>query len=175
MKKLYFLLIVCLLILGINAPVAFGQESPAPVIRELRALIESGKTNFQKDVGVLADIDTASGIGIYKTRKPSPGATTVILQSVEGGKRIYMIRYDTKTMSTDSLIVMNQIVNLYIDELNAMIKSGLYTGSDTTDDYGMAVTIMKDLAGNHILDYKSDKTMQAIYLYGLFSESKQSK
>lgn len=163
MKQLSLLLAFILVLSG----TVRAQDSPAPIIKDLRTLVESGRTNFRNEVGALLEVDTPDHIAVYKTVKESAGAITAIMQPLDGGRRVYMIRYELKDISTDMLLMMNRFVNLYIDELNTMVKSGKYTGSDGTDTNGTAVTEINDAAGNHVLDYKSNKDMQAIYLYGL--------
>ena len=63
-----------------------AQEAPAPIIKDLRALVQSGKVNFQDQVGALLEVDTPTRIAIYKTAKESAGATTAVMQSLDGGK-----------------------------------------------------------------------------------------
>ncbi len=169
MKKLSTLIASLLLLFG-----AFGAKAQeaSPVIKELRALVESGKTNFKSEVGAFIKTDEASKISLYKTKKETTSATTLLMQSTDK-QRVYLIKYDLKAMSPEMVGLMSVIVDQYINELNAMVKTGLYTGKDGTDSDGLDVTQMYDLAGNHVLDYKSTKDMQSIMLYGLNYEVKK--
>lgn len=169
MKKLS-MLFATFLLLCISA--AANAQEVSPLIKELRALVESGKTNFKNEVGAFIKTDQVLKTSIYKTKKETAAATTLLMQS-QDKQRVYMIRYDVANMNADMVGLMAGIVDQYINELNAMVKTGAYTGKDGTDADGLDVTQVYDMAGNHVLDYKSTKEMQSIYLYGLNYELKK--
>ncbi len=169
MKTRIFLVTILLALCG---AVRTNAQEASPVIKELRALVESGKTNFKNEIGPFIKTDEASKISLYKTKKETTAATTLIMQS-QDKQCVYMIRYDMKDMNADMVGLMAVIVDQYINELNAMVKTGNYTGKDATDSDGLDVTQLYDLAGNHVLDYKSTKEIQSIYLYGLNYQTKK--
>ncbi len=166
MKKSTLFLII-FLGLSLQRTILYAQTDPSPAVKQLRSLIESAKTDFKGEMGELITEDKESKINYYKTLKKTAGAQTFIFKSNNAGATtMYVINYDTEAMDTQMLGLVLVIVGQYINELNVMVKSGLYTGRDYTDEKGMVVTDIKDLNGKYILRYQSNKTKQNIYIYG---------
>ena len=64
------------------------------------------------------------------------------------------------------LKIMMVIAQKYVDEMNAMVKSGSYTGRDYEKTDGTTVTEIKDLNGVNIVDYQSNKDQHIVLVYG---------
>ena len=59
------------------------------------------------------------------------------------------------------------MVNQYLDELNAMVQSGQYTGKDYTDSNGNGVTELKNLNNDIVVQYVSNDTHHYLYFFGI--------
>lgn len=162
MKKLVFFLLSTMLLQG-----AIQAQTAAPVIKDLKMLIQSAQDNFKDQLGEKVETDTVNKMIFYKTKMETAAAQTFILHLESNEKNIYVIKYNMKTLDVNLLKMLSIIVNLYVDELNNMVKSGNYTGRDYTDTDGMSITEINDNAGNHILDYSSNSETQNIYVFGL--------
>lgn len=161
MKKI----IVLLLIFIIGLRIAHAQ-TPAPVIAELRTLLQSAKTNFQGEMGAQIGADSASKMVFYETNKKTTGAETFISKQ-SSGQNLYIITYNVKG---ENAVKLMPIVDSYVNELNDMIKSGNYKGRDYKDKNGKDVTDMTDNAGNLVLRYASNTETQNLYIYGFINK-----
>ena len=161
MKKILLLLLVV-------TSIQFSATAQSPVIKEFRALLQSAKTNFKDDIGEKIEEDTANNLAYYKTKKADFSViSSFIIHQLTNDGNTYVINYNVKDADANTLVLIMHIVDLYIDELNAMIKTGNYTGRDYNTDDGMSVSEIKDLNGNHILNYKSNKEVQRIVIYSI--------
>ena len=161
MKKIIVILLITLTIIKIKA------QTTDHLISDLRVLISSAKTNFADDMGEKLSENTASKTVFYNTKYATSGAKSLISKKLTGNTYtyIYAILYDLK--DADAVSRMIPVTDAYIDELNVMVQSGNYAGRDYKDEDGYDVTEINDKAGNHILDYFSNKEHQNIYIYGL--------
>ena len=162
MKKFLLTLALCLPFL---AP-AFAQEAK-PVVKELRAIMEESPTGFASYKGELLQKDESSGAAFYNSsHTPEVSiAGHVLVENPADKLSFYMIRYNTKDMDAMTLRLMMIMAQQYLDEMNAMVKSGKYVGRDYKMDNGMDVTEIKDKEGRMILDYRSDSDNQMLIVY----------
>lgn len=162
MKKFLLTLALCLPFL---AP-AFAQEAK-PVVKELRAIMEESPTGFASYKGELLQKDESSSAAFYNSsHTPEVSiAGHVLVENPADKLSFYMIRYNTKDMDAMTLRLMMIMAQQYLDEMNAMVKSGKYVGRDYKMDNGMDVTEIKDKEGRMILDYRSDSDNQMLIVY----------
>ena len=163
MKNLILLLT---LTLTLSTPI-FAQE-PAPVIKELRSIIADAGTGFQSFIGDADGRDEASATTFYKLKiEPQISISQGFFLEKEITKhRTFILRYNVKDLDIMMLKIMMVIAQKYVDEMNAMVKSGSYTGRDYEKTDGTTVTEIKDLNGVNIVDYQSNKDQHIILVYG---------
>lgn len=163
MKKIIFVII------GIFAIHLYANaQTAAPVVIELRQLLQSAKTNFVNDLGKKIEEDPATKNVFYEAAKPAVEADAFVVH-LNAGQNMYVLNYDC---TGEKINKMLPIVEQYLDELNKMVKESDYTGEDYKDKNGKAVTDIHDKAGNLVLRYTSVPATQTIYVYGFTSTSK---
>lgn len=157
-KKLFTIVCLCF-----NLAV-FAQ--PTNPVAELRALMESSKTNFKDEIAEKRTVTPVNGYYYYNTKRKTEFAVTDIMENEKSGIRSYIINYPTDSkVSTDNLMAVLKVVPLYMTELNQMVKSGEYTGSDSTDENGNSLTTILDKNGRTALIYKSNNDTQSLYIF----------
>jgi hypothetical protein len=162
MKTLLLSLAFCL---PFFAPL-HAQEA-APIIRELRALLQIAPTGFESYRGALIEHDSATKTSYFQS-KHTPEASTAqhfMFENAATKNRFYMIRYDLGNMDAMHLKIMNLMASKYMDELNTMVQSGSFTGRDYQNEDGANVTEIKDKNGAIVLEYQSDPKQQVIVAY----------
>ena len=154
MKKNLFLLLLTL-ILGSTA-----SQAQSPAIKELRALVEEAPMKFETQLG---EVDKENnGLVYYKTKNKS-GDVSFIVKNKTGNHQYYMIyNLDPDDMSFK---LKKMLMDQYVTELNAMVKTGNYKGTDVVQD-GNNVTRITDLAGNRVVDLQSTSSNFFVIVYG---------
>ncbi len=162
MKKV---LLTLAFLLPFLAP-AFAQEAK-PVVKELRTILEGAPVGFPSFKGELLQKDESSGAAFYKSsHTPELSiASHILVENPADKLSFYMIRYTIKDMDAMTLRLMMIIAQQYMDEMNAMVKTGKYVGRDYKMDNGMDVTEIKDKEGRMIVDYRSDADNQMVIVY----------
>ena len=142
-------------------------QEPAPVIKELRNIIADAPNAFDSFLGDANGRDEASGTTFYKTKNEAAVsiAQSFVMHKEATGHRTFILRYNVKNMDAMMLRLMLIMTQKYVDEMNAMIKSGNYTGRDYTASDGSLITEVNDLKGNKILDYQSAADQQMVIVY----------
>ncbi len=160
-------IILSLLLAVTAASPAFAQE-PAPIIKELRSIVADAGTGFQSFLGEKDGRDEASGTTFYKANKePQASISQLFIMEKEATKhRTAILRYNVNDLDAMMLKLMMIMAQKYVDEMNAMVKSGAYTGRDYEKEDGTTVTEINDLKGNHVMDYQSTKDQHMILVYG---------
>ena len=154
MKKNLFLLLLTL-VLGSTA-----SQAQSPAIKELRALVEEAPMKFETQLG---EVDKENdGLVYYKTKNKSGDVSFIVLNKT-GRYQYYMIyNLDPNDMSFK---LKTMLMGQYITELNAMVKTGKYKGSDLVQD-GNNVTRITDLEGNRVVDLQSTSSNFFVIVYG---------
>lgn len=163
MKKLLLTLSCCIAsILSVYA------QDAAPIVKELREVIGGAASSFQSFRGEQIEADSTNGIVYYKSaHKPeASNAGHFLIENIKTKHRFYLIRYELKSMDVMQLRIMTVMAQKYMDELNAMVKTGKYTGRDYKNAEGADVTEIKDAAGNNVVDYQSSAEQQMLIVYG---------
>ena len=137
-------------------------QTELPVITDLHSLLNSAKSNFKDDIANKIQDDPATGNVFYETKRTISLAQTSIIQ-MKSGQNMYMIFYN---VTDDNIAKMPLIVDLYMDELNKMVKTGNYTGEDSKGKSGNDITDIRDKDGNLVLRYSSTTKSQKIFIYG---------
>jgi len=155
-----------LLAFAVASPV-MAQE-PAPIIKELRSIVADASTGFESYLGEVDGKDEASGTTFYKSKKEPEASISqaFIMEKEATAHRTFILRYNVKDLDAMMLKMMMIMAQKYMDEINAMVKSGNYTGRDYEKPDGTTVTEINDLEGNHIMDYQSTNDQQMILVYG---------
>lgn len=159
---------ILLLTLTLTFAIPIFAQEPAPVIKELRSIIADAGTGFQSFIGDADGRDEASATTFYKLKiEPQISISQGFFLEKEATKhRTFILRYNVKDLDIMMLKIMLIIAQKYVDEMNAMVKTGAYTGRDYEKTDGTTVTEIKDLNGANIVDYQSNKDQHIILVYG---------
>ena len=98
------------------------------------------------------------------TRPGPPSPSTLNLRKDETKHAGYVIRYNVKDLDAMYLKLMI-MAQKYMDEFNAMAKSGMY-GRDYQNESGANVAQIKDNQCHNIVDYQSTKDQQMLIVFG---------
>lgn len=142
-------------------------QEPSAIIKELRGIIADAPIAFDSFLGDADGRDEASGTTFYKTKKEAVASIALpfIMHKESTGHRTFILRYNLNNLDAMMLKLMVVITQGYVDEMNAMVRSGNYTGRDYENSNGANVSEIKDLQGNHIMDYQSTKDQQMVIVY----------
>jgi hypothetical protein len=162
MKKLILSTIVTLLF----TVTAFSQS---PIIEDFRNIISKNNTNFSSFKKDFIDENKDKGIKIYTTNLDlSPICGGIVIDEKDQNSKL-VLNYELNRMDDMMFKIFTTMVPQYINEMNDMIKTGKYTGSESTVD-GLSITTIKDVKGNKIVEYSSDQFEHRIIFYGNISK-----
>jgi hypothetical protein len=155
MKKVLFFLLFAFAIVQASA------QSPA--VLDFREFIKAIPTNFKTlEKEYLKESD---GYKVYSSTKEDLFFSTNLITRHPTDGTAYLLRYNIKDLDAGILKMFMMIAQQYMDEINAMVKTGNYTGRDFKDGES-DVTELKDLEGNLIMQYISDKETHMLAFFG---------
>jgi len=144
---------ILLLVTIITLSVTVNAQTKEQIIKNFKTLIVEAKTDFKNVKGELIDIDTAFKITYYDCSVNLGSELEGIgIDNVDGAT------YHTSIFDYErpgELIKANDIISGIVDEVNVMVKSGKYTGSDYKKTDNIDITEVKDLDGNYIVEIES--------------------
>ena len=158
MKKLILSAVVTILF----ATTALAQ---APIIAEFRNIISNIPTNFVAMKKDLINENKDTGIQIFTTNLKLSPICQGIITAKKDGNNVLVLNYELANMDSLMSRMFYMMVPQYIKEINEMVQSGKYTGSDGEVD-GMSTTTVKDLNGNIVVQYQSNSTEHRIRFFG---------
>ena len=134
-------------------------------------MVQEATTDFKNIKGALILDDSVSNTFYYSCDKTLGSAIEAICIDKGDGATYHTSRFEFN--KTTELLKANEILPGILDEVNAMVKSGKYTGRDYKKNETVDITEVKDLDGNYIIEVetKSDPTSNennylTIVIYG---------
>lgn len=161
MKKIYF--IATLLFLS---AVTFAQSDAILQFRQVMQDIPNQFDNLKKD---LLQDNTEKNFKLYSSKiEDLPISRTVISVSPKVG-HVYMVTFNVEKMDSMMLRVFTVLSQQYIAEINEMVKSGNYKGSDYTNN-GESITELTDAKGELVFEYISSSKEHVLVFYGTLTK-----
>jgi hypothetical protein len=163
---------ILLLIIVFNSILFQGKSQSADQVKSnfKTLLIEAG-TDFKNIQGVFLATDAANKTTYYASSKSLGSTFEAICVNSNDNTTYYSSKFEYS--KTSELIKANEILPGILDEVNAMVKSGKYTGRDYDKNDIISITEVKDLEGNYILEIESktdkvnsDSNYLMIVIYG---------
>lgn len=161
MKKIVLLAVVFLTFNNF-----LNAQTTEQITENFKRLLVESDTDFKSIQGNFVESDDANKLDFY-TCSTTLGSTyeKIIVNSVD--HTVYFAAaFDYA--STNELIKATEILPGILDVINAMVKSGKYTGRDYTNSKNEEITEVKDLQGNYIIEIATgaENKFLVITVYG---------
>ncbi len=143
----------------------FNCFSQSPIIQDFRKIIEDGPSQFnnlQSDM-----FQENDGYKFYHSTIEPSSISTVYIQRKDQESPLYVMDFNVEEMSIEMIGLFMNMVTQYIGEINEMVKTGNYTGEDYTTEDGRAVTELRNLNNDLVVQYISGETNHSLYFFGL--------
>ena len=162
---------ILLLVTIISLSFTVTAQTTEQILSNFKTLIAEATTDFKNIKGSLFYNDTVLKFSYYDCSVNLGSELEGIGIDNEDGATYHTSIFEYK--KTSELIKANDIISPIVDELNIMVKSGKYTGSDYKKSENIDVTEVKDLDGNYIVEIESkydandkDSNYLKIIIYG---------
>lgn len=144
---------------------SLSMSAQSPVIQELRKVMTARDTQFKSLKKEMVSESAKDGVKLFSSIiADSPISKAVILETNTEGA-IYLINFDITAMDDLKLQMFMTIVQQYMDEINAMVKSGNFSGREFVDD-GSNVTELTDADGKVAAQYISNASTHMVMVFG---------
>ena len=155
-----------ILIIALLFGTVFTSFSQSPIVKDFRKIIADAPSQFNN---LQADLFQENGGNkfYHSTMEKSPIASAYIQVPPNQELPMYIIDYNVSKMSSQMIGMFTLMVNQYLDELNEMVKSGQYQGTDYTTADGRSVTELKNMNNDLVVQYVSDATYHNLYFFAL--------
>lgn len=155
-----------ILIIALLFATSFTSFSQSPIITEFRKIIADAPAQFNNLKGDLFQ-ENGGNKFYHSNMEDSPIATSYIQQPPNQELPMYIIDYNVSKMDSQMIGLFSMMVNQYLDELNEMVKSGQYKGTDYTTSDGRSVTELKNMNNDLVVQYVSDATFHNLYFFAM--------
>jgi predicted metal-dependent RNase len=146
-------------------------QTKEQVINNFKNLLTEAASDFKNVKGKLLEDDAGRKTAYYSCGKTLGSSFEAICINSGDSTTYYSSKFEYE--KTPELIKATEILPGILDVINAMIKSGKYTGRDYKKDNAVDMTEVKDLQGNYIVEIESrsdtkstDKNYLMIVIYG---------
>ena len=128
-------------------------QTTGQLVSNFKTLLAEANSDFKKVKGAILENDSINKTVYYSCSKTLGSPFEAICINSGDNTTYYSSRFEY--IKTAELIKATEILPGILDEANAMIKTGKYTGRDYKKSETVEITEVKDLDGNYILEIES--------------------
>lgn len=144
-------------IILIAAIIAFSfsikAQTTEQIVANFKTLVEEATSDFKNVKGELIVNDSTTSTTFYNCTKTLGSAFEAVCINTSDNSTYFSSKFEFS--ETKELLKANEILPEIVNEVNAMVKSGKYSGRDYKKTETIDITEVKDLDGNYIIEIES--------------------
>ncbi len=141
-------------------------QTTADLINNFKAILVEANFDFKNIQGDVVEDYPENEITYYACKKTLASPLEAICVNSNDNTCYFSAKYNYD--STEELIKSSEVLPGVLDVVNAMVKTGKYSGRDYTNSENIGITEVKDLGGNYILEIETgaDNKYLRITIFG---------
>lgn len=143
-----------------------SAQTTTELVNNFKTILVEAATDFKNIQGEVVENYPEDKVTYYASKKTLGSPLEAICLNLNDNTNYFSAKYDYA--STQELIKASEILPGVLDVVNAMVKTGKYTGRDYTNNENIGITEVKDLDGNYILEIETgaDNKYLRITIFG---------